>query len=176
MNSLLTLASLRVLTSRTVPSIKVTLLKWRRKNACSLSDGLVLLRSCSHNDIQPYRLSSTLTRWLYCVEYPQCSIRSKRSAICATVEFSYNVFFKLNDLQIRYDTIRCTILTCAQKLANNQLNLPHGKWKLHCVSKNVTPLTCYNLHIHGSIATIFGRNVAEKAGNQNVLYFRTSPK
>jgi len=55
---------------------------------------------------------------------------SKRSAICATVEFSYNVFFKLNDLQIRCDTIRCTILTCAQKLANSQLNLPHGKWKL----------------------------------------------
>jgi len=35
-------------------------------------------------------------------------------------------------------------------------------------------LTCYNLYIHGSIATIFGKNVAEKVGNQNVLYFPTS--
>ena len=46
---------------------------------------------------------------------------------------------------------------------------------LHCVSKNVPPLTCYNLYTHGSIATIFGKNVAEKVGNQNVLYFPTSP-
>jgi len=46
---------------------------------------------------------------------------------------------------------------------------------IHCVSKNVPPLTCYNLYIHGSIATIFGKNVAEKVGNENVLYFPTSP-
>jgi len=46
--------------------------------------------------------------------------------------------------------------------------------QLHCVSKNVPPLTCYNLYIRGSIATIFGTNVAEKVGNQNVLYFPTS--
>jgi len=29
-------------------------------------------------------------------------------------------------LKIRYDTIRWRIFTCAQKLANSQLNLPHG--------------------------------------------------
>ena len=46
---------------------------------------------------------------------------------------------------------------------------------IHCVSKNVPPLSCYNLYIHGSIATIFGTNVAEKVGNQNMLYFPTSP-
>jgi len=46
---------------------------------------------------------------------------------------------------------------------------------LHCVSKNVSPLTCHILYRHGSIATIFGKNVAEKVGNQNVLYFPTSP-
>ena len=48
----------------------------------------------------------------------------------------------------------------------------------HCVSKNVPPLTltCYNLYIHGLTATIFGKNVAEKVDNQNVLYFPTSPK
>jgi len=40
--------------------------------------------------------------------------------------------------------------------------------------KNVPHLTCYNLYTHGSIATIFGTNVAEKVGNQNVLYFPTS--
>jgi len=41
--------------------------------------------------------------------------------------------------------------------------------------KNVPPFTCYNLYIHGSIATIFSTNVAEKVGNQNLLYFPTSP-
>jgi len=29
-------------------------------------------------------------------------------------------------------------------------------------------MICYNLYVHGSIATIFGENVAEKVGNQNV--------
>jgi len=41
--------------------------------------------------------------------------------------------------------------------------------------KNVPPLTCYNLYVHGSIATIFRKNVAEKAGNRNILSFPTSP-
>jgi len=41
--------------------------------------------------------------------------------------------------------------------------------------KNVPPLTCYNLYIHNSITTIFGKNIAEKVGNQNILYFPTSP-
>jgi len=31
------------------------------------------------------------------------------------------------------------------------------------------------LAIHSSIATVFGKNVAEKVGNQNILYFPTSP-
>jgi len=29
-------------------------------------------------------------------------------------------------IPIRYDTIRYTIFTCAEKLTNSQLNLPHG--------------------------------------------------
>ena len=41
--------------------------------------------------------------------------------------------------------------------------------------KNVQALTCYNLYVHGWIVAIFGTNVAEKIGNQNILYFPTSP-
>ena len=41
--------------------------------------------------------------------------------------------------------------------------------------KDVPHLTCHNLSMHGSIATIFGTNVAEKVGSQNVPYFPTSP-
>jgi len=43
------------------------------------------------------------------------------------------------------------------------------------VYKNVPPLTCYNLYTHGLIATIFGKNVAENVGKQNILYFPTPP-
>jgi len=46
---------------------------------------------------------------------------------------------------------------------------------VHCL-KNVALLICYNLYIHGLITTIFGKNVAEKVSNKNVLYFPTSPK
>ena len=44
-----------------------------------------------------------------------------------------------------------------------------------CLEKNVPHLTCYNLDVHGSIATIFGRSVTEKVSNQNVLYFANAP-
>jgi len=37
------------------------------------------------------------------------------------------------------------------------------------VSKNIPPLTCYKLDIHGSITIIFGKNVTEKVGNANVF-------
>ena len=46
---------------------------------------------------------------------------------------------------------------------------------IHYVSKKrPTFTTCYNFYIHSLIATIFGINVAEKVGNQNVLYFPTT--
>ena len=44
-----------------------------------------------------------------------------------------------------------------------------------CLKKRPTFTTCYNFYIHSLIATIFGTNVAEKVGNQNILYFPTSP-
>ena len=44
-----------------------------------------------------------------------------------------------------------------------------------CLKKRATFTTCCNFYIHSSIATIFDINVAEKVGNQNVLYFPTSP-
>jgi len=39
----------------------------------------------------------------------------------------------------------------------------------------LTYLLTYNLYIHGSIATVFDKNVAEKLSNKNVLHFPTSP-
>jgi len=44
-----------------------------------------------------------------------------------------------------------------------------------CLKKRPTFTTCYNFYIHSSIVTIFGTNVAEKAGIQTVLYFPTTP-
>jgi len=39
--------------------------------------------------------------------------------------------------------------------------------------KNRPTFDLLNLYIHGSIATIFGNNVALKVGNLNILYFPT---
>jgi len=35
-------------------------------------------------------------------------------------------------------------------------------WCVHCVSKNVPPLTCYDLDMQDPIAIIFGESVTEK--------------
>ena len=44
-----------------------------------------------------------------------------------------------------------------------------------CLKKRPTYTTCYNFYTYSSIATIFGTNVAENVGDQNILYFPTSP-
>ena len=45
---------------------------------------------------------------------------------------------------------------------------------VHRVSKNVPPLACYNFETHEWILIFFGRNVADKVGNQKMLYYATS--
>jgi len=47
------------------------------------------------------------------------------------------------------------------------------QWDIHCVSKNVPPLACYNFGTHEWILTFFGRNVTVKIGNQKTLYYTT---
>jgi len=45
---------------------------------------------------------------------------------------------------------------------------------VHRVSKNVPPLTCYNLDTHDPITIIFGRSVTKKVRNQMMLCLPTS--
>jgi len=47
--------------------------------------------------------------------------------------------------------------------------------KLHRVSKNVPPSTCYNINIHDPITIIFGKNITGKAKYHMMLCFPTSP-
>ena len=65
------------------------------------------------------------------------------------------------------------------KNVENVMDMPHQypvSSQVHCVSKKrPTYTTCYNFYIHSSIATIFGTSIAEKVGNQNALYFPTTP-
>ena len=42
------------------------------------------------------------------------------------------------------------------------------------VSKNIPPLTCYNLDVHDPITIIFGRSVTKKVRNQMMHCFPTS--
>jgi len=44
------------------------------------------------------------------------------------------------------------------------------KTKLHHVSKNVPPSTCYNLDIHDRITIIFGRNVTQSKESYDTLF------
>ena len=44
---------------------------------------------------------------------------------------------------------------------------------IHCVSKNVPPLACYNFDTHEWILIFFGRNGTDKVGNQKTLYYAT---
>jgi len=50
-----------------------------------------------------------------------------------------------------------------------------GICKYTLSEKNVPPLTCSSLNIHDPIAIIFSRGVTEKARNQMMLCFPTSP-
>jgi len=47
---------------------------------------------------------------------------------------------------------------------------------LHCVAKNVRPLTCYNFDIHYLITILFGSSVTgtEKVRNQTMLRLQPS--
>jgi len=46
---------------------------------------------------------------------------------------------------------------------------------LHCVSKNIPDVFSYNSRKHCRIFIIFGGKVTQKASNQKMLYFSTSP-
>jgi len=45
---------------------------------------------------------------------------------------------------------------------------------IHCVSKNVLPLTCYNADIRDQI-TNFWQSITKKVRSQTMFYFPTSP-
>ena len=45
---------------------------------------------------------------------------------------------------------------------------------IYIVSQKVPPLACYNFDAHEWILIFFGRNVTDKVGNQNTLYYATS--
>ena len=49
-----------------------------------------------------------------------------------------------------------------------------GQIELHCVSKNIRDFFSYNSRKHCRILIIFGR-IIDKASNQKMLYFSTSP-
>jgi len=51
-------------------------------------------------------------------------------------------------------------LSCKQ-LRDSERHVGDWLHSILCLKKNVPPLTCYNLYIHGSLATIFGKNVAD---------------
>jgi len=79
-----------------------------------------------------------------------------------------------------HTTLSCSLFFLSSpNLSRRRLDVYHTSthdvalvW-IYTVSQKKRPTftTCYNFYIHSSIATIFGTNVAEKVGNQTVLYF-----
>jgi len=55
---------------------------------------------CRQRNTRCDRDKTVETRWLYCVECPQYSIRLEALGCLCDVELSCNVFFKINDLHI----------------------------------------------------------------------------
>jgi len=56
--------------------------------------------------------------------------------------FQWEVMDIFRCIAIRYDTIRWTILTCAQKLTSSQLSLPHGTKQKRIMNKLKQTLEC----------------------------------
>jgi len=80
-------------------------------------------------------------------------------------------------VRIRFGSIKAKFHYAIWSQTGSKLvaDLLQVKQHLNRVSKNVPPLICYNLDVHGSITIIFDTSVTEKVGNQNLLYFITSP-
>jgi len=75
------------------------------------------------------------------------------------------------DLHLIHDSLRPSEPT-TQATSRSVQRFLQGS--LHCVSKNVPPLTCYNLDKHDPIAIIFGRSITEKIRNHTMFCFPTS--
>ena len=92
------------------------------------------------------------------------------------------IYADLGQSAVMLDCISCGLVTSGRKQhtaypGKNKINTVNTAPNLHYTvsKKRPTSTTCYNFYIHSSIATIFGANVGEKVGNQNVFYFPTSP-
>ena len=102
------------------------------------------------------------------------------TSIVKAVMWGRNVYDSIAKFLQFQLTVNCVAIivaflgACAIKVSSPQVCNDCRLPTLHCVSENVPHLTCY-LYIHGLIATIFGKNVAVKVGNQNILYFPTWP-
>jgi len=73
---------------------------------------------------------------LLCQKLAQESRINQRNGFVPTGRYSFS-----ESRTIRYDTIRRTILTCAQKLTISQLNLPHGTKQKRIMKKRKTEKT-----------------------------------
>jgi len=79
-------------------------------------------------------------------------------------------------INVSYWLVLWFLLSFFIAVLSNRAGLPYrmGQAIIHRVAKNVPPLICYNLDIHGSITIILGVHITERVSNQNVLYFPTT--
>jgi len=99
---------------------------------------------------------SFCTFWVFCTQF-------------------YNLFVYRLSISVSFClSVRFTVvLACYWKKVNKDEYMCITNYTVS--QKNVPPLTCYNIDMHGLIAIIFGISVTEKVGNQNILHFLISP-
>ena len=102
-------------TSAISPTVQPLKAAWTSPTVHSKGE---LIRSCFETTILRLRSFYIDESWL---QVDRCSLSHNLVSWCQSLNCS-NV----------NDTIRCTILTCAQKLANSQLNLPWSAFKILC--------------------------------------------
>jgi len=135
---------------------------------------MISLHQCCHPHYFVWRVASEFSSNCSTVKIVQCfSECSVQWLKCRPI--GVGIFSLMQDTW-------CVILSCNVRPVSPTycilpfLQVTRYKMLLHRVSENrPTFTTCYNFYIRSSIATIFGTSIAEKVGNQNILYFPSSP-
>jgi len=96
---------------------------------------------------------------------------SKVSASIFRIQFGVVERFRVE--MMNESTERHAVRPAGREVGNVDV-LARIKQDIHRVSKNAPRLACYNFDTHEWILILFGRNVTDKVGNQNTLYYSTS--
>ena len=136
---------------------------------------------CMHNNINSCKWQCGLDAWnVYraCLDQVLIAIRSY-TLLCDHNQSKTRLIVIMNliaKLGIIYATAwHASLCTAVLDCLSVSCHCRHTQPILYTVfQKNAPPLACYIFDAHEWILIFFGRNVTDKVGNQNTLYYATS--